>query len=44
MMRNGTSSQAYLTKLIPVSAEPAQLLAIGVSLDLAGADPGQLPV
>jgi predicted Zn-dependent peptidase len=38
-MSNGTSSQAYLTKLIPVSAEPAQLLAIGVALDLAGADP-----
>lgn len=39
MMRNGTSSQAYLTKLIPISAEPTQLLAIGVALDLAGADP-----
>lgn len=38
-MRNGTSSQAYLTKLIPVSPEPARLLSIGVALDLAGADP-----
>jgi predicted Zn-dependent peptidase len=38
-MRNGNSSQAYLTKLIPVSPVPARLLAIGVALDLAGADP-----
>lgn len=39
VLRGGSSSQAYLTKLIPVSPVPARLLAIGVALDLAGADP-----
>jgi predicted Zn-dependent peptidase len=38
-LRSGSSSQAYLTKLIPVSPVPERLLAIGVALDLAGADP-----
>jgi len=38
-VRDQSSSQAYLTKLIPVSPEPAKLLAVGVALDLVGADP-----
>jgi len=38
-LRNGSSSQAYLNKLIAVSPEPRRLLAMGVALDLVGADP-----
>lgn len=38
-LRNGSSSQAYLVKLMAVSPEPRRLLAAGVALDLVGADP-----
>ncbi len=38
-VRNGNGSQAYVNKLIGVSAEPRRLLAMGVALDLVGADP-----
>lgn len=38
-VRDASSSQAYLVKLIPVSPEPVKLLAVAVALDLVGADP-----
>jgi predicted Zn-dependent peptidase len=38
-VRDTSSSQAYLVKLIPVSPDPAKLLAVAVALDLVGADP-----
>ena len=38
-VRNGSSNQAYLTKVIAVAPQPRRLLAVGVALDLVGADP-----
>jgi len=38
-VRDRNSNQAYLTKLIAVDPHPRRLLAVGVALDLVGADP-----
>lgn len=38
-LRDGDTSQAYLTMLLPVPATPRALLATGVAVDIVGADP-----